>query len=332
MSAMRRRALLFAALVVLTACGDDSPNDAPTGGTTNFANDCRVRFAMTAGELSGEFQAIFDHSRAPGHFFGVNVGVECERLDSRAAVYGANQCTGRDGACRDRDHRELYVVAQTTQAISAPLDLLDCRFVGSRVPAVEDFVHVATFATDADGAIVDPPPTVEVTSVECRGPETTTTTLPALDPCRDVSCADGEACIDGDCVGTNRFAVELRTDTEAAYAALQVDVSYDCADGRFDGLGGSVACRAAPEINAYAAFNNTGCLLDGEQPRVTAGVISLLGWPGPGPFMSCDYVSADGAPPSPDLFRIEVVDAVSMDDKPIENVRVSVGAIRAIAP
>ena len=138
--------------------------------------------------------------------------------------------------------------------------------------------------------------------------------------------------MDGVCIETSRYVVELETDVAASYASLQVDIFYDCDDGRFDGLGSVVSCGPAPEINAYAAFNNTGCLADGEEPRVTAGAISLLGWPGPGPFVSCEYTSATGAPPTADSFRIEVVDAGTIDDKPIKNASVSVSAVRPIAP
>jgi hypothetical protein len=332
MPSVRYRASFFAALLLLVACGNDSPEDTTGGGTHTAQSDCQVRFGLTEGALTGEFQAIFDYARASGHFVGVNTGVECARLDSRAAVYGANQCTGREGGCRDRDRHEMYIVAQTTQPLPAPLELLECRFVGSQEPEIEDFELVDTFATDAEGAVVEPPPTVAVTNIECKGPETTTTTLPAPDRCENVSCSDGAWCIDGDCVATNHYVIELRTDVAATYAALQVDVTYDCNHGRFDGLGDKVACRAAPEINAYAAFNHTGCPADGESPRVAAGAISLLGWPGPGPFVSCDYTSATGEPPTADGFRIEVVDAWTLDDKPIENATVSVSAIRPIAP
>jgi len=330
---MRRLSpLALAIALLLPACGDDSPNGGGGGGSNTAQVDCRVRFAMTDGELTGEFQSIFDYGRAAGHFFGVNTGVECERLDARVAVYGANQCTGRDGACRERDRSEMYVMAQTTRPLSAPLHLLECRFVGSQAPAPENFALVATYATDANGAVVEPPPTIAVIDIECRAPETTTTTLPAPDPCDDVACRDGEWCVDGECVVTSRYVVELHTDVAASYASLQIDIVYDCADGRFDGLGDEVSCRPAPEINAYAAFNNTGCLADGEESRVTAGAISLLGWPGPGPFVSCEYTSATGEPPSADSFRIEVVDAGTIDDKPIKNAGVSLGAVRPLAP
>jgi hypothetical protein len=327
------RLLAFASAgLVLAACGSDSPDGGAGGGTTTAQSECQVRFAMTEGTLSSELQAIFDYAHASGHFIGVNIGVECTRMDSRMAVYGANQCTGRGGECRDRDLPEMYVVAQTTLPLSAPLDLLECRFVGSRAPEIDDFRLLGTTATDAEGAIVDPPPTVAVTSIECKGPETTTTTLPEPAPCEDVSCSDGEWCVDGECVVTNRYVVELQTDVAASYGALQIDVSYDCGDGRFDGLGDKVACRPAPEINAYAAFNNTGCLVEVDRPTVSAGAISLLGWSGPGPFVSCDFTSATGEPPSAESFHIDVVDAWTIDDKPIKDATVSVGAIRPIAP
>lgn len=331
---MRRLTPFALALALLMpACGDDSPSgDGNGSGSSTAQSDCRIRFAMTHGELTGEFQSIFDFGRAPGHFVGVNTGVECMRLDTRLAAYGANQCTGADGRCRDRDRREMYVVAQTTQPLPAPLDLLECRFVGSQAPAVEDFELLDTFATDAEGGIVDPPPTIAVTGIECKGPETTTTTLLEPDPCDDIACPDGEWCVEGECVVTNRYVVEFQTDVAASYVALQITVGYDCNDGRFDGLGSAVSCRPAPEINTYAAFNNTGCSMEGDPPTVAAGAISLLGWPGPGPFISCDYTSTTGEPPSADSFWITVVDAWAPDDRPVKNAMVSVGAVRPIAP
>jgi hypothetical protein len=329
---VRFGAFLITALFVLTACGSDSTGSGAAGGDSIAQTDCQVRFAMTEGALTSEFQAIFDYGRASGHFAGVNIGAECARLDSRAAVYGSNQCTGREGACRDRDRPEMYVVAQATQPLPAPLELLECRFVASKVPVIEDFALVDVFATDADGAIVEPPPTIAVTRIECETPETTTTTLPEPDPCDEVSCPDGEYCFDGDCARTGRYRIELQTDVAASYAALQIDVIYDCSSGRFDGLGDEVACRPAPEINAYAAFNHSGCLAGGDQATVAAGMISLLGWPGPGPLFSCDYASATGEPPTAESFRISVVDAWTIDDKPIQNATVSVSAARPIAP
>ena len=324
--------LAFAVLALIAVGCGDHESSSGGGGTSTAQSDCHVRFAMTDGELTGEFQAIIDYSRTTGHFVGVNTDVECVRLDSRAAVYGANQCTGPDGECRNRDHTELYVVAQTTQQLSAPLDLLDCHFVGSKDPTIDDFVLADVFATDAHGAPATPPPTVAVTEITCVGPETTTTTLPATEPCGDVECPSGEACVDGECIVTNHYRVELQTDAAATYAALQLDMRYDCRDGHFDGLGDMTVCRTAPTVNAYAAFNNVPCLSDSDSSTLTAGVISLLGWPGPGPFISCDYTSATGEPPAPESFHIEIVEALNLEDKPVKNAAVSVSAIRPIAP
>jgi hypothetical protein len=325
-------ALALAVLILIAAGCGDHDSSSGGGGTNTAQSDCHVRFAMTGGELTGEIQAIVDYSRTAGHFVGVNTDVECVRLDSRAAVYGANQCTGPDGECRNRDHTELYVVAQTTQQLPAPLDLLDCHFVGSKDPAIDDFVFTDVFATDAHGWQVIPPPAVAVTEITCVGPATSTTTLPPTDPCDDVGCPSGEACVDGECIVTNRYRVELQTDAAAIYAALQLDVHYDCRDGHFDGLGDMAVCRTTPAVNAYAAFNNVPCSTEDNSSTLTAGMISLLGWPGPGPVISCDYTSATGEAPTPQSFQIAVVEALTLDDKPVKNASVSVSAIRPIAP
>lgn len=327
---MRILVVACLALSVVAGCGDGDPD--ADGGTNTAQSDCHVRFALTEGALTGDLQAVVDYGRTSGHFVGVNTAVECVRIDTRASVFGANQCTGAGGECRSRDRAELYIVAQTIRPLPAPLELLECHFVGSKSPEIDDFRVVDVIATDEDSQEVHPPPTVSVTAIDCKGPTSTTTTLPEHSPCDDRACGAGEACVDGACVGTDRYLVEFRTDVAATYASIDVRVTYDCRDGWFNGLGGGVACSPPPGLNVFSAFNNRACPQDGGETSLSAGMMSLVGWAGPGPLMACEYESATGSPPPPASFRVEVEAADTLDGKPVKNPTASVSRILPIAP
>ena len=332
MTMVRAGPYLFLVALLVAGCGHDGSS---SGGNPNgtFQSDCHVRFAMTTGELTSTFQSIFDYSRAPGHFVGVNTAVECTRLDDRAGIVGANQCTGPNGECLPQDRHELYVTAQTTRPISSPLELLDCRFIGSAPPAVEEFELVATYATDENLQPFEPPPGLEVTDIECQTVTTTTSTLPEADPCDSIDCADDEACADGACVATDRYLVEFRSDLAADYGSLQIDARYACAGGSFVGTGETVSCSTVPALNVFAAFHDHDeCIAPDTEGRLAAGVISLVGWQGPAPYLTCEYTSRDGQPPTADTFRVDVVDATDLDGLQLDGATVSVSSIRPIAP
>ena len=330
MSPMRKRSTLLAVLLLIAGCrdGGSSSSGVPSG---TFQSDCRVRFAMTTGELTGTLQAIFDYRRARGHFVGVNTGVDCTRLDERASITGANQCKGEGGECLPDDLPELYITAQTTRSLASPLDMLDCRFIGPAPPSTEDFELLAVYATDEDAATVEPPPALAVTSIECE-PLGTTTTLPEAYPCDAIECASNEACVEGACVATSRYLVEFQTDLAAFYGAVQIDAHYDCDDGFFDGFGDAVSCTALPVSNGFAAFHDHECVAPDTDARLAAGIISLVGWQGPGSYLACEYTSRSGEPPTAETFRIDLLDATDVDGITLEHASVSVAAIRPLAP
>ena len=318
---------MLASTILLASCGGDGSGADAGNPSGTFTSDCRIRFVMTSGQLIDTFQAIFDYSRAPGHFVGVNTNVQCTRLDDRAGIVGANQCTGPNGSCLATDPHELYVTAQTTRPISSPLDLLDCRFIGAEPPAVEEFELVAVYT---DG--IASPPVLEVTEIECEPLVTTTSTLPAPDPCDEIECAANEACVDGACVATNHYQIEFQSDRAADFGSLQVDAHYDCTQGGLDGLGDQVECSTVPTINVFAAFHDHECQAPASDARLAAGVISLVGWQGPGPYLTCEYTSLTGEPPTAETFDIDVVDATDVEGNTLNGVTVSVSAIRPLAP
>jgi hypothetical protein len=328
---MRASSTLLASVLLVAGCGDGgSRSSGEPSGT--FQSDCRVRFAMTTGELTSTLQGICNFDRARGHFVGVNTAVECTRLDERASIVGANQCKGEGGECLPGDRRELYITAQSTRPIAAPLDLLDCRFIGSAPPSADDFEILAVYATDEDLAPVEPPPTLAVTSIECEPLDTTTTTLPDADPCAAIECASNEACVESVCVATDRYLVEFQTDLSTFYGSIQIDAHYNCENGTFEGFGDAVACTALPVSNGFAAFHDHECVAPDTEARLAAGVISLLGWQGPGSYLACEYRSRSGEPPTADTFRIDVVDATNLDGLTLEHATVSVAAVRPLAP
>jgi hypothetical protein len=326
---VRLRTAAVLVLLAFVGCGEDRPDGPPRPGGT-FQLDCRVRFALISGEMA-TMQATVVHDRDAGHFARPAMQVDCTRLTTLAAVHGVNQCTGPNGRCLRSNRPELYLTAQSVQSVAAPLDLLECRFLSGYVVTPEDFEIRDVFATDELLGDVEPPPGIAITAVDCSGPMATTTTLPDEPDCGDVACSEAEACVDGTCVATDRYAIEFQTDTRAMYAALGVDIDFSCRDGGFVGYEDKVACKPLPSINAFSAFHEAPCSGDG-RARLSAGLISLSGWPGPQPFMVCEYESSTGSPPRAESFRPAVNDAIDLTDRPIKNATVSVASIRPIAP
>ena len=87
-----------------------------------------------------------------------------------------------------------------------------------------------------------------------------------------------------------------------------------------------------PSLNVFSAFHDHECMAPDSEARLAAGVISLVGWQGPGPYLTCKYTSLDGEAPTAERFNIDVVDATDLEGNTLDDVTVSVSAIRPIAP
>jgi len=323
------RVLPLVAIVVLSGCGDGGSGD-QSNPASELDLDCHVRVSMTEGELLSVAQGTVDYAGAPGHFVGAFAATECVRLDDRVSVQAANQCTGKNGTCRGDERPELLIQMQTANTLSAPLDLLDCRFAASAVPTLEDFEVVGVFASDPS---LQPttPPTIAVTSVDCDA-SASTTTLPPAGPCDGIECESNEVCIDGDCVVTDHYLVEFQTDLAATYGAIDFNVRYDCVDGSFDGDTTGVACTLTPSLNLFGVVNDLGCSLVEGETYVAVAAVSAFGWAGPGPLMACEYTSATDQPPTVASLRVEMEDAATPAGRPLTRATVSVSAIRPLPP
>ena len=201
--------------------------------------------------------------------------------------------------------------------------------MGERLPQVEQFVPEVVDAYDEHVVDLPSPPAVEVTGITCHSTSSTTsTTVESSDPCADITCPEGEVCIDGSCAPTTHYLIDLDVDQAEHFGALQFDILHDCAEGTFDGEDDQVHCVGNPDLNAYSAFHDTDCEVASGAPRVSLSAITLNSFMGPVRVATCEYSDSTGSPPTADRFRIVVVDASDPDLVPIPDVTVSVGDIR----
>jgi hypothetical protein len=332
---MRTAATVIGSLVLVAAvgCGDEGTL---TGGdpATEFEQDCRVSFGVSSGAYLATLEVWIDYAAAEGHFAGGGENVECERLDDRWAVWSVNQCRGADGACDEGDSysHQLTFIGRATHDISTPAGLATCRFVGKRIPKADELRVRLEGATDEYLREVSPPPTVEVTAIECRSTSSTTsTTVEPFDPCEDVACSDRQVCVDGECQPTDRYAVDVSLDGDHRLGALQLELHYDCHDGEFEGERDQVRCVGNSALNASILFNDYGCSSDLGSPRVMMSFLSLHGFTGPVRLATCEYTSADESVPTSATFSTAVIDSTDPELAPVSGVTASV-AVRPVAP
>lgn len=316
------------ALLALSACGDGS-SSGETPPATEFAHDCFIDVGLTNETVLANLNVFVHYDRAPGDFVGAGRRVECTRLDKRLALYTDDQCNEEIESCPS-EQRVLGISALAHHDITTPIGLARCRFGGDSVPEADDFDVDVTAAATNDFAEVVPAPVGAITHIDCRSSNATTTTTTLMDPCEDVSCPDGEACDDGVCVASTRYAIDFAIANATAIGSLQFDVAYECAAGGFDGEGGDVLCAANPELNTHVAFNDKPCNPDTGTATLTSAIISPQ-FDGPAVVATCEYTSTTREPPAPTSFTITVIDAADPIFLPIPDARIVVQTIRPIA-
>lgn len=320
--------LVFGSLIA--ACGNGSPTNDGSGPSTDYDRDCRIRFGIVSNEKFATLEFQVDYSRVGGEFVGLGIDVECTRIDERVAAWASNWNCAPGDDCYSDETETLYVNVFAGRDISAPLDVLECRFAGDGVPDAADFRFEDVYATVKGSADVEPPPTPAIIGIDCDAPSPTTTSTTLPDPCSDIACDPGEACTAGECVPAVAYEVDIAFDTPVELGALQFDVVHDCREGTFDGERGGVLCTRNPVVNANTAFNDVPCDASGTG-HLRAAFVAQLGFEGPIRLATCRYTSAINTPPTPEQFDVVVEDASSPDISPVSGVRVSISAIRAIA-
>jgi hypothetical protein len=91
----------------------------------------------------------------------------------------------------------------------------------------------------------------------------------------------------------------FRLKSLATLGGLQFDVDYGAVSGCFKGIADGVRCVPAPQISALASFHD-----DDPSKRLSVGLVSLAGIPGPVDVAVCDFV---GTSVSATHFDFEVV-------------------------
>ncbi len=124
-----------------------------------------------------------------------------------------------------------------------------------------------------------------------------------------VSCtrSDSETPVtgSGESRGTSTVALELAGPVNVA--ALQVDISYPQAAGRFAGDAGEVECETLIE-GALSSYNHVAA-----SQSLKAAYVAVAGIQGPVRIAECRFLGV----PSATALKLKVVDASSKDLKPL---------------
>ncbi|MFN2377570.1 MAG: hypothetical protein ABR538_13605 [Candidatus Binatia bacterium] len=158
--------------------------------------DCLLRFRVLGSATIGAIQWDTDYSAAPGFVAGNSATPECTSLVSGVLV-----------AFNDNDSAQILesgIISLT--GFPAPADLVECVFKATAQPEVADFVITVVDAADPDSTLLDPFPSVILSSLECEGLPVTTTsttmgpvttsTLPGPARCGNGVVDSGEECDD----------------------------------------------------------------------------------------------------------------------------------------
>ncbi|HXC51741.1 MAG TPA: hypothetical protein VN634_12695 [Candidatus Limnocylindrales bacterium] len=303
--------LVFCALLPLSGCGDGgggSGNAPSVELDTPITSDrCVVTISYPA-EADVDLADInFDYSGVTGNF-GERGSARCRGLAQGATRTAA--INGCDDVCAQGEHRELYLSFAMGQSLDdlslhTPADLFECLFEGdgSTLTSLPGSIHLTGPAfADINAVSAD-------VHVACNGwPSTTTTTVTTTTtlPCEGSECSAGDVA-----------PVQIWLDDAVQLGALQFDIVFSGAVGRFDEFhAGSVKCSLGTGVNALFATNQIPPIDDATcidcERRLSAAFAFGAGYTGPGRLMTCDFIVGEHSPVAGD-FSINVVDASTPD-------------------
>lgn len=271
---------------------------------------CTVTFSLEDKVTVGSLQ--WDTLYSGGEMNGSNAAVECTNL-----VAGALTAFNDDDA-----NRTLSTGIINVSGFSGPTALAQCAFTAiNAVPTSKNFNIQNVVATDPDLNDIEPTPDIVVSSIECDGPTTTTTTtLDTTTTTQDTTTTTvGDTTTTTIPDGPKNYNVVYKLETATApVGSLQFDSSYASApEFGFQGAAGTVSCTGNAAGALFAPNDNEA------QKKLSLGFIAVSGFSAPTNLATCIYNGTAGDPPVPGDFPLSGVIATDTDFNDI-NVTLSV--------
>ncbi len=284
--------------VSLPDCGSGTTTTLPPttttlpGGTLTTTTtlpqgtSCSVIFSMVDPVLVGALQFAVDYTTAPGEFLGSGPGLDCVGLAPALSSFNDND-----------DARELNLAFISLSGFTGLIELAECFFEATDIPAPSDFLIDVAAATDPELNDIEPFPSVVVGDILCD--TSTTSTLPTpTTSTTSTTVPDPTSC-----------DIVFGLDDAVTLGSLQFAIDYSNAPGEFAGTGAAVDCIALVE-GALASANDQENI-----KRLDAGLISLGGFAGPMNVMSCAFEPSNT--PVPGDFLVAVIAAGTPEPLPV---------------
>lgn len=160
---MRRTPSMLMLVLAASAYAQDA-----TGSGTG-TNQCILHFGLSESVPLSTLQFTIDYSNVQGSFVGSGLAVRCESPVTNASVTASDNCHGGYAECQWGTDRRLAVAVIGGPSFAGSGVIARCKFVSAELPAKTDF-GVTVDATSAPETFepIDPSPSVEILSIDCR--------------------------------------------------------------------------------------------------------------------------------------------------------------------
>jgi|GEM_PF-1795326 len=247
-----------------------STTSTSTTTTTVLDMDCSAVFRLDDEVGVESLQWDTNYANAPGKFAGSAGEVECSPLEGAgdaANFWSAN----------DKDSKKILTVAMTgIEGFMGPVDIFECRFLASEMPAPSDFAITVVDAAHPGGTTIDPLPAVTV-KVSCGGSSTTTTTQGQTTTTQGPTTTTQGPVTTTTLPSAGSFYVAFSLTNAVKFGALGLDVGYQNAPGEFTGTAEAVTCYVgACKLSANDGTpcnDDAECLDDGSGSQFCNGYI-----------------------------------------------------------